>query len=395
MVLKKRWPIVIWIAIWLVIWVAISALVSKGDDRTVTTAYRSAALNWVDGDDMYAKANKLGHGFLYLPHAAIVYVPFAVSPEPWGDILWRGLALFTFALGVVRLTKLLESESVVVLGTVATVATIMSISCLRIGQSTLPMAGLMMLSVEAMHRRSWSSSTMWLILAVILKPLAIVLVLLAGVLQPHMRLRLLLGLAIAIPLPFAFQGWSYVAWQFQECGKMLLFAAELGNQTWWAQLFGMLKVFGFEVPGLLQTVTRVLAAFLTLALCWNGFVKLPSKRAHLWLYSYSVVFLMLFNPRTENSTYCLLGPVLGCFLAEEFLNKRAYYAAGLIVLVVCVTGSYEIGKFFTPANAKPVWLAPLACLIFSVYLLHKFFNEVKDYSVESCRTSPGLATSPI
>ncbi len=49
---------------------------------------------------------------------------------------------------------------------------------------------------------------------------------------------------------------------------MLQTAANLGNESNWAQLFGMLDFLGIALPGTLQSVIRVCAAVLTLA--WYG-----------------------------------------------------------------------------------------------------------------------------
>ena len=63
---------------------------SLGDPR-----YRDGALAWVAGKNMY---NGTGRGFIYLPQAAILYVPFAMLPVPLGGLLWRAISLSVFAV---------------------------------------------------------------------------------------------------------------------------------------------------------------------------------------------------------------------------------------------------------------------------------------------------------
>ena len=377
----RTWPIV-----WIILWVVIAGMIVGGDDRSVTTAYRPAALAWVQGEDMYAEAKESGHGFLYFPHAAILYVPFAVLPEPAGDILWRGLGLLLLAAGIFRTSHILADDTEIPFGYVAFASTVLCVSCLRIGQSTLPMTGIMLLAVDAMYRSKWNSATAWLTLAVAIKPLAVVLVLLSAAVHVPMRLRLAVGMVVGALLPFVLQSPAYAAWQFQQCGAMLQVAAELGNESWWAQAFGMLKAFGLETPGPVQTAARLVAALATCAVCWIAFRRFDSRRAHLWLYTLTAVYLMLFNPRTENSTYCILGPALGCFLADEVLRRRPIRAWLLGALTVAAAGSYEIGKFFTPEGARPIWLAPLACLVFAAYLAVRYAEELaqETSSDEAC-----------
>ena len=94
------------------------------------------------------------------------------------------------------------------------------------------------------------------------------------------------------------------------------------------------------------------------------------------MYTLAAVYLMLFNPRTENSTYCVLGPAVGLFYAEQ-LRTRRWLTAGLLlaVMAACV-GSYELGKHLTPPGAKTVWLAPLACCCLAAYLAPVLTSEL-------------------
>jgi hypothetical protein len=177
--------------------------------------------------------------------------------------------------------------------------------------------------------------------------------------------------------PFAFQTPGYVISQYGECLNMLRVAAELGNTDWWAQLFGMLRSFGIQTPGDWQTIARVVAAGCTLLIVVVGFRRFERNRAWVWLYAMTAVYLMLFNPRTENNTYCVLGPAIGFFLAEEVvLRKQQAWGGLLLLLAILATGSYEIGKFMSPTDGRPVWLAPFSCCIFALYLAHRYRQDL-------------------
>jgi hypothetical protein len=242
-------------------------------------------------------------------------------------------------------------------------------SAIRIGQSTAAMAGLMLLAaVELAHERWWRSA-ICLSLALAVKPLAIVMILLTAALYPAMRSRLTMGIAVVVAAPFLFQRPEYVWQQYLGCAEMLRLAVRRGDEQWWAQLFGLLKYLGWEVSSQGQTITRVFAAIATLALCWLAKHRRDAKTAAFFLYALSVCYLMLFNPRTENSTYCLLSPAIAVFIAEAFKERHAYWTgAALIIAVIGMVGSYEIGKFFTPETGRPVWLAPMMCAPFACYV---------------------------
>ena len=255
----------------------------------------------------------------------------------------------------------------------ASCVSLLGISCLRIGQSTLLLTALMILALVAWRWQRFTQATICIALAVAVKPLAIVLALLMFAISSPMRVRLLLA-SIALALfPFACQAPGYVIQQYRECWTMLHTAADLGNSGEWAQLFGMLDSFGFHTSGRLENMVRVVAAFATLVLAFRTLSLSSVEKQAIWLFTWTVVYLLLFSPRTENSTYCLLGPVLGVIIADSFVRDgRSMQTIMLTVLTVLIAGSYEIGKYFTSLGDKAIWLAPMACCILLVYLLFLF-----------------------
>src|SRR5687768_10391283 len=72
--------------LWGVLFLVIAVLIVRGDKRTVVNHYRAAAHAWMAGEPLY---NDTGHGFLYLPSSAVLFVPFAMLPDVLGDIAWR------------------------------------------------------------------------------------------------------------------------------------------------------------------------------------------------------------------------------------------------------------------------------------------------------------------
>jgi len=345
--------------------------------RSVSSNYEQAAVHWIEGAPLYAESKENGHGFLYLPQAAILHIPFSIlsniSGLPWfGDVCWRITSWLMLVFGCWHFRKLsigsLETNWIM-----ASCVSLLGISCLRIGQSTLLLTALMILALVAWRWQRFTQATICIALAVAVKPLAIVLALLMFAISSPMRVRLLLA-SIALALfPFACQAPGYVIQQYRECWTMLHTAADLGNSGEWAQLFGMLDSFGFHTSGRLENMVRVVAAFATLVLAFRTLSLSSVEKQAIWLFTWTVVYLLLFSPRTENSTYCLLGPVLGVIIADSFVRDgRSMQTIMLTVLTVLIAGSYEIGKYFTSLGDKAIWLAPMACCILLVYLLFLF-----------------------
>ena len=377
------WPIAIF-ATALVL--GIAAYLSS-PERTVAQHYENAANAWMQGESLYKHSMKTGHGFLYLPQAAILHVPYAsinnwTHSETAGDIVWRLVSWTVLALASLQFVRGVSDQPRIVLWRAALIISIMGLSSLKIGQSTAIMTGLILMSVDAWRTERFNFASLWVVLAIAIKPLAIVPALLLFAVSSPMRGRLLLGgLAVAL-LPFLTQSPSYAAAQYADCLAMMKTASELGNNFEWAQLFGMLNVFGVQTDPTVQKVLRMIAAVGVLALVWIATRTLDRNRQAVWLFSFAAVYLMLFNPRNENSTYCLLGPVFGLFVGQRMARRPSVslrdhlVSAGLLVAAILSACSFEIGKNFTPEGFKAIWLAPLCCTVLAVFLLSEFIAEV-------------------
>ena len=373
-----------WI-LWAALFVYVSIEILSGSEHSVVRSYRVAAQNWIAGERLYQDD---GAGFIYLPHAAVAFVPFAVLPRVTGEICWRFVTIGVFVLGLWRFARLAAQEhGIDLFGLMSLISVPLAFSCARNGQSTLPMAGLMLLATADLADQRWWRATLWLTLGMILKPLTIVLVLLAAAIYPAMRGRLCAGIAAVCCFPFLFQRFDYVMATHKDCIHALQVAHRVGVEGYWAQLFGMLRVFGLEVPQQVQTLTRLVAAVATLGLCWYAQRRYGSARANVSLYVLTALYLMLFNPRTENNTYAMLGPALAV-TAGRMLFVTRQKAQGYLVLgcAVVTLASYEVGKLFVP-TIQAVFLAPLATCVFAVIVVVELCRRTTDMDNEPQVTS--------
>ena len=379
-------------AIWVGLLLVVSVRLLGGERRTVTDAYEQAAQHWMAGEPMYEMS---GRGFLYFPQAAIVYAPFASVGDPWGDILWRFCGIALFGWSILRISRVMAPGDPEFHLGIVFVSALLCFSCLRNGQSTLPMTALMLLAAECIYQRRWNRAALCLALGFAVKPLVLVMLLLAAAVVPQLRVRLAVGLVLVLLTPFLLQNPAYVLEQYQDCFAMMRVAHDLGHQDWWAQTFGMLRTVGVHIAGSMQTGVRLAAALVTLCATVIVFRRSPEARRPVWLFTLSAVYLLLFNPRTENNTYCLLGPALGMFYAEELIAKnRRWHAGGLILLALLTLGSYELGKLMTPSGMPPVWLAPLACCAFAGYLGFRLVNESRATQAGNLSGENDLAQRP-
>ena len=73
-------------ALWAAFLLSICLFIASGSNRSVTPAYARGARAWMEGRTIY---NHEGTGFLYLPTAAVIFLPFTVLPTLVADLLWR------------------------------------------------------------------------------------------------------------------------------------------------------------------------------------------------------------------------------------------------------------------------------------------------------------------
>jgi hypothetical protein len=359
-----------WIA-WGVLFLVIAAIVLSGSGRTVVPVYRQAAAHWINGEPLYTDT---GHGFLYLPHAAILMAPLAALPPLAAEVLWRLLTISVYALGVRRLAALAGRDCGVELFPLMTLLCIpVAGDSARNGQSTLLVAALMILAVVDLTDRRWWRATGWLVLGLAIKPLIAPLLLTAAIFRP-MWARLPVGLAILLLAPFLAQRTGYVQGQYEAWAGMMGAAGRVGTEGNWANLFGLMGVAGIAVPAIVQGAAWIAGGAATVALCVAARRRHGPARAGLFLLAFNACALMLLSPRTEINTYSALAPAMAAFCAWEFLVARRMVAAWtLFAIIACTAGGYEICRLLS-ATGPAGWLAPAMALCFTAYVLVRLFQ---------------------
>src|SRR5512143_776402 len=361
---------------WIVLFLTVSAIVVLDGKRSVVPAYRAGALSWIGGQPLY-DGTGVG-GFVYLPQAAVLYVLFALLTPVVGEVLWRLGMIAVFAAGLYRFGRLAGERSAGEFFPLLTVATIPLVwDCARNGQATLAITGLMLLAVADREQGRLWRSTVWLSLGIAIKPLVLVLAFLIMATDRRMNWRLLAGMAATALVPFLTQSPGYVVQQYAACVENMTTAAHVGvSVRGWTSPFTALRALGIaDVPENIQTAIRIGGAVATLLLCLFIKRRLEPARAALYLFTLSVLYLMLFSPRTENSTCARLSPAIAVFLAPAFFDEhRRGQALLLASLSLLLAGSRIVERLVAP-HAEPVWLSPAIAVTFAAYTLVRLFLD--------------------
>ncbi len=360
-----------WI-IWLVTTIAICmSVAAKPLERTVTMNYRVAADAFWHQQPMYSEGQ---HGWLYPPQGAVLYSLFEAIPSvAAGEVLWRIVITSLFAFSMFRLGRVaMGSESHRFGGVTFLILTLSSMAlaagCMRNGQMNLPLAGLFVLACCDLGKKQWWWATLWLCLALVAKPIALPIVMLAGALFPALWWRLPIGLVAVVLLPFINPNWTYVVEQYQAALVKMKSAGEPGAGVF-SDIVGMCQVFPFVGPGKsvpldidprVLTVVRGGAAVATLGLAFLAQRRFGFVQGSLYLLLLGTGYLMLFNPRTEGNSYPMFVPMVGVLFAWAVLiDKKLKTAIALLVAIVLFAAAHEFYK----NKLDSLWIRPLCTLI--------------------------------
>lgn len=308
---------------WLLPMLVISFLVGINPwHRSVTHLYHHAAAGWWAGKALYHGPG----GMNYLPQFAVIFSPFHWLPVPVGDIVWRFCEAVVLAAGVWRFQGEKFGGDIARDFLYASLLTMpLCLAALRNGQANAMLAALTLYAAACLPRRQWWSAAVLIVLALGIKPLGIVLLLLSAAVYAPLRWRLVPALAALALLPFMFAPSDYVIAQFHAFIANIRLCAVV-HQDRFADIGGIVRTFGWEMPNGVSIITRVAAGGAALALWLAGARRLREPFRAMWLLALTACYLMLFNPMNEANSYVILAPALGLWAvaALNFAPTRRF-----------------------------------------------------------------------
>jgi hypothetical protein len=307
------------VLLWLVPLVVVSSMVAHNPlQRTVTPVYQQACADWWAGRSMYTGSG----GYHYPPQFALIFSPFYWLPVPAGDILWRFCGWVLLAAGVWRFQRELFGVDNARAFLYASLLTMpLCLAALQNGQANAIFAAFTLNAAACMPRRQWWPAAALIVLAIGIKPLGVVLLLLSVVIYAPLRWRVVPALAALVLLPFLFAPPDYVIDQYHAFLTNMQVLAALAEHRF-ADIGGVIRTFGWELPSRVSTLMRVAAGGLTLGLWVMGARRLCETFRALWLLALTAGYLMLFNPNNEPNSYVILAPALGIWAVAALDSSR-------------------------------------------------------------------------
>ena len=347
------------------------------DKHTVTPEYRQASEKWWGGTQSLYTTDQ--GGYLYLPQAAILYTPYQLLPKRVGEPLWRLTGLGLLALGLWRVSKLLDPSQKERLFLAATLLVIPSaLSSARNGQVNLPLAGLFLLFVADLASFRWNSATLWLLLGVLLKPIALAPALLAAACFAPLRLRLIGGFVICLAAAYLHPSSSFVTAEYHHFFQKFILAGSPLVKDNFSDFFGMLWHWGIHPAPMIISGCRALAAGLTLLF---ALLAMRSFSGNQLLQAFAVMllavlYLMLFNPRTEENSYVMLAGFTALLAARDFVSGMTQRGKWLAIFSLLLA----VENYGFIYHLTKIWFKPLISSLFLVILVREKFSLVQSPS---------------
>lgn len=350
------------LALWIIAMVVISIMVIRApQNRTLITLYREAATAWQAEQPLYEGPL----GMNYLPHFPALFTPLHQLPEPVPDVLWRVIAGAWIALGMWMLVRRLDHPrpGEVYFWTSAC-AIAGCLAALRNGQANAMLGAVILQSVVLLMYRRWNLAALCLLLALAIKPLAIVLVLLVPLGYPRLIWRLVLGLPALAASLFLIKDPAYVLSQYKDALSNLAVCSRVTEHRF-ASLGGIVRSLGVEPNHQAVSILAAIVGVAVAAVWWHGARRCDEPRRGLLLLVLATAYLMLFNPMNEINSFVIFTPAAAVAAAYLADTTRARILAIVMLLLVATIGTLpEIVRPVSPTWG--LWWNPAIAIVFII-----------------------------
>ena len=355
---RSRRQYALGLGLWLLALAVVAVMVARDPARrSVTPVFHLASGRWWARSDLYQDPR----GYHYLPQFAVLFAPFHALPVPAGDLLWRALSVACVLGGFAAFLRRARPERPGAFFLAASLLALApSLGAVRNGQTNLAFGGLCLLAAASLAAERWEASAAWLALLVAVKPLGLVLVLLAPCFYRGLRKPLAAALALLAAVPFLAAPPGYAADQYRSAWAHL--AGWSGTtENRFADLTALLRAAGASLAPAAALALRAAAAAGTLVLWLRAAPRTREPWRALTLVLLATTYLMLFNPMTEKNSYAIVAPAYAV-AAAALLARSATRRAGWLFAFVLVSEGVLPELLWRVTRDFGLWWDPLTAL---------------------------------
>ena len=374
------WNIAAWVVWILILIVLVARPLVLSQRGTSFDTYNLAGSHWLRGENVYTQ----WMGFVYSPLVAALFTPLALIPVPIANIIWRliNAAAVLAGLAILLRTELFAGIKPERNGIAYLLLTPLAIANIDISQANPLVAGLLMLSISAVHWERWNWAAICVALATFFKIYPLAVGLLICVIAPgRFAWRLFSTLFLLALLPFLFQHWSYVSQQYSAW----IATRTAENRGNWPveklplDLWFIIRwVFRLPVPQKAFTLVQLGSATAIAAFCAVGtWKKWHRERVLVGIFCLSAIWMTLCGPATESYTYMLLASPSLLALVHSLNSSQGFWMRTLVWVSVALQFLAVTRSSFLP-HFKPFWILaafPTSAILFLCYCLAWLLND--------------------
>jgi hypothetical protein len=365
---RRRWAFVIWAVILVVIG---ARLLHSPRANGVYPIFSNAGRQWAAGQSVYGQSGVVVDVFRYSPPAAAFFAPWALLPDQWGGLIWRGLSAAVFLGGLAAWCRWQQPARS--FATVSLLVLPLAVGGLNNGQCNALIIGSLLLAQVAFAREFWTAAAMLVIIPALFKGYPLSFGMLLCLIGPRrFAPRLAVCLLVMAAVPYLFQRADYVTAQYGD------FWWQLGvddRTDMGAHGYRDLQMLAIRagVPMSLATY-RLTEAALGLACAAavlagrrRGWDKDTTLSASL---SLALCWMTLAGPATESTTYVLISPLLAMAvltIADRPQWQKCTVGASFVLFVVAACVVWFPGSFAKPIQATGI--QPFAALLLTIHVL--------------------------
>lgn len=307
---SMRLAVTLWAAMLVVVTVRVAIV--RPTSGSVFPVYTTAAEAWVAGDDLYT-LDFSKPCYRYHPLVAASFVPWSAFPPKLAAVLWRWLGVALLLGGLIAWRRRLDLRrlSPAWFGWLLVLMVPLALQSVNNAQVNVHLLGLLLFGLAAAALERWTLAAVLIAAATVLKVYPIAAGLLLASLYPRQfGPRFALALLAAFAAPYLAQSADYVTGQYRLWFEYLRVddrhAAALDEAP--RDFYLLLRVWlvapAESMYRLLQLAAAGLCACCLRRMQARGATRNETLSATLHL---GAVWMTLFGPSTESSTYTLLG----------------------------------------------------------------------------------------